>query len=119
MSRIAIHSLSKYYGTSAVVDGFELQIDQGELVVFLGPSGCGKTTSLRMIAGLVPATSGRIVVGGKDLTKTPPYRRDMGLVFQSYALFTHMSVAKNVAFGLEMRKVAKDEIARRDRKSVV
>src|ERR1700730_587360 len=115
---LSIRGLTKRYGAFAAVEGLDLEVPKGELVAFLGPSGCGKTTSLRMIAGLVPATSGRIVVGGKDLTDTPPYRRDMGLVFQSYALFTHMSVAKNVAFGLEMRKVAKDEIARRVREAI-
>jgi putative spermidine/putrescine transport system ATP-binding protein len=117
-SFLSIRGLTKRYGEFAAVDGLDLEVPKGELVAFLGPSGCGKTTSLRMIAGLVPATSGRIVVDGKDLTDTPPYRRDMGLVFQSYALFTHMSVAKNVAFGLEMRKVAKDEIARRVREAI-
>jgi putative spermidine/putrescine transport system ATP-binding protein len=115
---LSIRGLTKRYGEFTAVEGLDLEVPKGELVAFLGPSGCGKTTSLRMIAGLVPATSGRIVVGGKDLTDTPPYRRDMGLVFQSYALFTHMSVAKNVAFGLEMRKVTKDEIARRVKEAI-
>jgi putative spermidine/putrescine transport system ATP-binding protein len=110
---LSISGLTKRYGDFAAVDGLDLEVPKGKLVAFLGPSGCGKTTLLRMIAGLVPATSGRIVVGGQDLTNIPAYRRDMGLVFQSYALFPHMSVAKNVAFGLEMRKVARDEIARR------
>ena len=115
---LSIRGLTKRYGEFAAVECLDLEVPKGELVAFLGPSGCGKTTSLRMIAGLVPATSGRIVVGGQDLTDTPPYRRDMGLVFQSYALFTHMSVAKNVAFGLEMRKVGKDEIARRVKEAI-
>jgi putative spermidine/putrescine transport system ATP-binding protein len=115
---LSIRGLTKRYGEFAAVEGLDLEVPKGELVAFLGPSGCGKTTSLRMIAGLVPATSGRIVVGGQDLTDTPPYRRDMGLVFQSYALFTHMSVARNIAFGLEMRKVAKDEIARRVKEAI-
>src|SRR5947207_1686216 len=110
---LSIRGLTKRYGDFAAVDGLDLDVPKGKLVAFLGPSGCGKTTSLRMIAGLTPATSGRIVVGGQDLTNIPPYRRDMGVVFQSYALFPHMSVARNVAFGLEMRKIAKDEIARR------
>ena len=90
-----------------------LDVRRGELVALLGPSGCGKTTTLRMIAGLAAATTGRIVVGGRDVTVEPPYRRDMGLVFQSYALFPHMTVAGNVAFGLEMRKVAKADRERR------
>src|ERR1700730_18561260 len=117
-SFLSIRGLTKRYGAFAAVEGLDLEVPKGELVAFLGPSGCGQTTSLRMIACLVPATSGRIVVGGKDLTDTPPYRRATDLVFQSYALFTHMSVAKNVAFGLEMRKVAKDEIARRVREAI-
>jgi putative spermidine/putrescine transport system ATP-binding protein len=115
---LSLRGLTKTYGSFTAVDGFNLDVPKGELVAFLGPSGCGKTTSLRMIAGLVPATSGRIVVGGQDLTEVPTHRRDMGLVFQSYALFPHMSVAKNVAFGLEMRNVAKDEIARRVKEAI-
>jgi putative spermidine/putrescine transport system ATP-binding protein len=115
---LSIRDLTKRYDDFAAVEGLNLEVPKGELVAFLGPSGCGKTTSLRMIAGLVPATSGRIVVGGQDITDIPTYRRDIGLVFQSYALFTHMSVAKNVAFGLEMRKVAKHEIARRVKEAI-
>ncbi|AMJ62744.1 ABC transporter ATP-binding protein [Bosea sp. PAMC 26642] len=115
---LSLRGLTKTYGSFTAVDGFNLEVPKGELVAFLGPSGCGKTTSLRMIAGLVPATSGRIVVGGQDLTEVPTHRRDMGLVFQSYALFPHMSVAKNVAFGLEMRNVARDEIARRVKEAI-
>lgn len=110
---LSIQSLSKQYGDFRAVDNFNLEVPKGELVAFLGPSGCGKTTSLRMIAGLVPATSGAIVVGGQNLTQVPTHRRDMGLVFQSYALFPHMSVARNIAFGLEMRNIAMDEISRR------
>jgi putative spermidine/putrescine transport system ATP-binding protein len=115
---LSIRKLTKRYGAFTAVDHLDLEVTKGELVAFLGPSGCGKTTSLRMIAGLVPATSGQIVVGGQDLTEIPTYRRDMGLVFQSYALFAHMSVAKNVAFGLEMRKVPKDEIAKRVKEAI-
>ena len=110
---LSIRGLSKSYGDLQAVSDFDLEVPKGELVAFLGPSGCGKTTSLRMIAGLVPATSGRILVGGQDLTHVPTHRRDMGLVFQNYALFPHMSVARNIAFGLEMRKVGREEIARR------
>ena len=115
---LSLSGLTKRYGEFAAVDGLDLEVPKGELMAFLGPSGCGKTTSLRMIAGLVPATAGRIVVGGRDLTEVPTHRRDMGLVFQSYALFPHMSVAKNVAFGLEMRGLPKDEIVTRVREAI-
>uniref|UniRef100_A0A9E8CME6 ABC transporter ATP-binding protein n=1 Tax=Bosea sp. NBC_00436 TaxID=2969620 RepID=A0A9E8CME6_9HYPH len=115
---LSIRGLTKRYAAFTAVEDLDLDVPKGELVAFLGPSGCGKTTSLRMIAGLVPATSGRIVVDGKDLTEVPTHRRDMGLVFQSYALFPHMSIAGNVAFGLEMRKVPKDEIARRVKEAI-
>jgi putative spermidine/putrescine transport system ATP-binding protein len=110
---LVLHRLRKTYDDTLAVDDLNLEIRKGELVAFLGPSGCGKTTSLRMLAGLTPASAGRIVVDGRDLTHIPPYRRDMGMVFQSYALFPHLNVARNVAFGLEMRKVPRSEIAQR------
>ncbi|WP_246776820.1 ABC transporter ATP-binding protein [Microvirga sp. VF16] len=110
---LRLDGLSKRYGDAVAVATLDLSVPKGELVALLGPSGCGKTTTLRMVAGLIKPTDGRIVVGGHDITVMPPYRRDMGLVFQSYALFPHMSVAKNVAFGLEMRSVPKPEIERR------
>jgi putative spermidine/putrescine transport system ATP-binding protein len=106
MSRVVLEGLSKRYGDVWAVRDFSLTIEEGELVVLLGPSGCGKTTILRMIAGLVEATAGRIRLGPRDITDAPPYRRNTGLVFQGYALFPHLSVAENVAFGLEMRKLA-------------
>ncbi len=115
---LSIRHLTKRYGVFTAVDDLSLEVPKGELVAFLGPSGCGKTTSLRMIAGLVPATSGQIVVGGQDLTAVPTFRRDMGLVFQSYALFPHMNIEKNVAFGLEMRNLGKAEIAERVREAI-
>jgi putative spermidine/putrescine transport system ATP-binding protein len=93
------------------VAALDLEVAQGELVALLGPSGCGKTTTLRMIAGLIPANSGRVVVAGRDVTALPAYQRDMGIVFQNYALFPHMDIAANVAFGLQMRKLGKPEIA--------
>ena len=95
------------------VDGVTLDIAAGEFFSLLGPSGCGKTTSLRMIAGFELPDSGRVHVGGKDITDLPVHRRDMGMVFQSYALFPHRTVAENVAFGLEMQGVAKAERAKR------
>ncbi|MGL4813000.1 MAG: ABC transporter ATP-binding protein, partial [Beijerinckiaceae bacterium] len=110
---LSLRGLTKRYGAHSAVDQLSLDIPKGELVAFLGPSGCGKTTSLRMIAGLIAPTEGRIAIGGRDLTHVPPHERDIGLVFQSYALFPHMTVAKNLAFGLEMRGIARNEIAQR------
>jgi putative spermidine/putrescine transport system ATP-binding protein len=110
---LVLERLDKRYGETTVVAALDLKVRQGEFIALLGPSGCGKTTTLRMTAGLVPASAGRIVIGGEDVTRLPPYRRDIGLVFQNYALFPHMSVAQNVAFGLEMRKVPKADAARR------
>ena len=113
MSKLTLQNLRKSFGPTVAVDNVSLEVPQGELVALLGPSGCGKTTTLRMIAGFIGATSGRILIGDNDVTTLPPYRRNTGMVFQSYALFPHMTVAENVAFGLEMRKVAKDERERR------
>ena len=100
-------------GRVMAVDAVTLDIAAGEFFSLLGPSGCGKTTSLRMIAGFEHPDSGRVHVGGKDITDLPVHRRDMGMVFQSYALFPHRTVAENVAFGLRMREVPKPEIERR------
>src|SRR5262247_531602 len=105
MARIELEAVSKRYGDFHAVRNFSLTIEQGELVVLLGPSGCGKTTTLRMIAGFVPVTSGRIRLGGRDVTGLPPHRRNTGLVFQGYALFPHLTAAENIAFGLEMRRL--------------
>ncbi len=112
MARLSIEEVSKHFDASSVpaVDRVSLQVEGAELVALLGPSGCGKTTLLRMIAGFMPVTSGRIQIAGKDVTHTPPHKRDTGMVFQSYALFPHMTVAENVAFGLEMRKVSKEDM---------
>ena len=87
--------------------------EDGGAYALLGPSGCGKTTTLRMIAGFVEATSGRVLIGDEDVTELPPYRRNTGMVFQGYALFPHMTVFGNVAFGLQLMRRPKDEIARR------
>lgn len=108
-NHLQLLNLEKRYGESVLaVRDLSLPVRKGELIALLGPSGCGKTTTLRMIAGLIPATAGQITVGGRDVTNLPPYRRDMGLVFQNYALFPHMTVERNVAFGLEMRKIPRD-----------
>jgi len=111
MSDVTLQSIVKRYGATTAVDNVSLTIGEGELVALLGPSGCGKTTTLRMIGGFIPITEGRILVGGKDLTHLPPNKRNMGFGFQNYALFPHMTVGENVAFGLEMRKLPKADIA--------
>jgi ABC-type Fe3+/spermidine/putrescine transport system ATPase subunit len=103
----------RFDGKVLAVDEVTLDIAAGEFFSLLGPSGCGKTTSLRMIAGFEHPDSGRVQVGGRDITDLPVHRRVMGMVFQSYALFPHRTVAENVAFGLRMREVPKPEIARR------
>jgi putative spermidine/putrescine transport system ATP-binding protein len=110
MSDVILESVVKRYEEIVAVNNVSLQIANGELVALLGPSGCGKTTLLRMIGGFVEVTEGRIRVGGKDVTSLPPNRRNMGFGFQNYALFPHMSVSQNVAFGLEMRRFGRKEI---------
>ncbi|GAA1688134.1 ATP-binding cassette domain-containing protein [Fodinicola feengrottensis] len=106
------------YQRNTVLDGFSLTVDAGELVAVLGPSGSGKTTALRAVAGFVPLASGTVRLSGRDVTGMPPHRRDLGLVVQSYALFPHMSVAENVAFGPKSRGVRKVDIAERVRESL-
>ncbi len=113
VSYVVLRSLARRYDDVWAVSDLSLEIQKGESVALLGPSGCGKTTALRMIAGLVAPTAGTIEVGGRDITSVPPHRRNLGYVFQSYALFPHMSVHANVAFGLEERRLARDAIARR------
>jgi len=110
MARLQLSALTKMYGDVRAVADVDLDIREGELVVLLGPSGCGKTTTLRMIAGFVAPTSGAIRVAGQDVTRQPPWKRNTGLVFQSYALFPHLSVAENVAFGLRMRKRPEQQV---------
>jgi putative spermidine/putrescine transport system ATP-binding protein len=103
MASLSLEKLTKRFGVSVAVDGLDLAVREGELVALLGPSGCGKTTTLRMVAGFLPPTSGRVLFDREDVTELPAYRRSTGMVFQSYALFPHMTAAQNVAFGLEMR----------------
>jgi putative spermidine/putrescine transport system ATP-binding protein len=105
--------LTKRFGDAVAVDGLSLAVEKGEFVSLLGPSGCGKTTTLQMIAGFVEPSAGSIRLGERDLTMMKPAARGLGIVFQSYALFPHMTAAENVAFGLEMRGVAKAEQVRR------
>src|SRR5205807_5402378 len=127
---IAVENVSKHWTTAegkvGSVDGLPFALDAGTLNVLLGPSGCGKSTTLRLIAGLEPADQGRILIGGRDVTRLPPAQRNIAMVFQSYALFPHLSVAENIVFGLRVRKVRDAErearlkrVAGLDRKSVV
>jgi iron(III) transport system ATP-binding protein len=111
--RIDFEKVTKHFGDVPALRGIDLEIADGELFFLLGPSGCGKTTLLRCLGGFETPTSGRILLGGRDVTQIPPHRRDTAMVFQGYALWPHMTVAQNVGFGLENRGVAKDERDRR------
>ena len=113
MAKLEMDKIVKIFDTTRVVDQLSLTINDGEFVSLLGPSGCGKTTTLSMIAGFLQPDGGEIRIGGQNVTDLPPYRRYTGMVFQNYALFPHMTVAQNVAFGLKMRKVPAAEIAPR------
>ncbi|MBL8584145.1 MAG: ABC transporter ATP-binding protein [Rhizobiaceae bacterium] len=106
---LSIQHIRKSFGPTTVVQDFNLDVGAGEFVSFLGPSGCGKTTVLRMVAGFEEPTSGKIVVGGKDVTRLKPNQRNVGMVFQAYALFPNLTVAQNVAFGLKVAGVSKAE----------
>jgi spermidine/putrescine transport system ATP-binding protein len=110
---IHLRGVSKRFGETLAVDRLTLSIERGAFYAMLGPSGCGKTTTLRMIGGFEDPTEGAVYLGGEDVTDLPPYRRDVNTVFQSYALFPHLSVEKNVGFGLERRKVGREEVRRR------
>ncbi|MFQ5435291.1 MAG: ABC transporter ATP-binding protein [Anaerolineae bacterium] len=107
---ITLEHLSKYFGDNKAVDDVSLKVEAGTLVCLLGPSGCGKTTTLRMIAGFEEPTNGRVFIGDDDITDVPPYARPTAMVFQSYALFPHMSIYNNVAYGLRARRVPKSKI---------
>ncbi|GAA3952358.1 ABC transporter ATP-binding protein [Actinoplanes auranticolor] len=106
MNGVAVHlnDLRRTFGAVHALDGLDLHIEPGELIALLGPSGCGKTTALRILAGLEDADSGRVLVGGKDITGLPANRRDMGMVFQAYSLFPHLTALENVQFGLKLRR---------------
>ena len=114
MSYLTLAGIQKRFPNGFVaVSDFDLAMEKGEFVSFLGPSGCGKTTTLRMIAGFEQPTRGSVVLDGTDITDRPPNRRNVGMVFQAYALFPNMTVADNISFGLKVRKRDKASIARR------
>jgi len=113
MAFLEINHASKVFGDTAAVHDFDLHIEKGELVSFLGPSGCGKTTTLRMVAGFEVPTEGSIVLDGQDITNKAPNQRNVGMVFQAYALFPNMTVGDNIGFGLKIAKKSKEEIAER------
>ena len=110
---LTVHNLTIAYGQSVVVENLTFSVGAHEFVALLGPSGCGKTTTMRAIAGVLDPRAGEIRLAGRDITRVPPNKRDVGLVFQSYALFPHLSVFENVAFGLRLMRLPRDEIDRR------
>src|SRR5689334_17441608 len=107
---VELRAVTRRIGAQVVLDGVDLVVRRGEFFSLLGPSGCGKTTSLRLVAGFDAPDAGAVLVDGEDMAGVPPYRRDVNTVFQSYALFPHMTVAGNVAFGLEMQAVPRSDI---------
>src|SRR4051812_28801246 len=110
---VSVEGVVKSFASTPAVNEVSLQVRQGEFLTLLGPSGCGKTTLLNLIAGFLDPDKGEIAIDGDRVTHIPPYLRSIGMVFQNYALFPHMTVSQNVAFGLKMRKVAPGDIARR------
>jgi ABC-type transporter Mla maintaining outer membrane lipid asymmetry ATPase subunit MlaF len=115
---VELRAVTKRFGSLTAVDAVNLKVRKGEFLSLLGPSGCGKTTSLRLIAGFEQPDEGEVLIGGKDAVGTPPYRRDVNTVFQHYALFPHMSVLDNVAYGLKQRKVGRAERYARAREAL-
>jgi multiple sugar transport system ATP-binding protein len=113
MGKITLRNVAKRFGEVAVIPGLDLDIDEGEFVVFVGPSGCGKSTLLRLIAGLEDVSDGQITIDGVNATELPPAKRGLAMVFQSYALYPHMSVRKNIAFPLKMAGMPPEEITRK------
>src|SRR5213080_2474987 len=115
---VEFRNVTKRFGSVRAVDGVNLKVRKGEFLSLLGPSGCGKTTSLRMIAGFEQPDEGEILIGGRDVAGTPPYKRDVNTVFQQYALFPHMSILDNVSYGLKQRKIGKRERHQRAREAL-
>ena len=110
---VEVRGVTKRFGTFTAVDDVSLTVRTGEFLTLLGPSGCGKTTLLRLLAGFETPEAGAILLDGRDVTHEPPYRRNVNQVFQSYALFPHLDVQRNVAFGLERKKIGRDDVRRR------
>src|SRR5437660_11287731 len=110
---LELEGITKYFGRVTAVDHITLSVEQGEFLTLLGPSGCGKTTILRMVAGFETPTEGNILLDGDDITNRPANKRPMGMVFQSYALFPHMTTEQNIAFGMEIKHASKDKIKQR------
>ncbi|MDC3347710.1 ATP-binding cassette domain-containing protein [Paracoccaceae bacterium] len=110
---VSLRSVTKAFGDTTAVNDVSLDIEEGEFFALLGPSGCGKTTLLRMVSGFETPTSGQVMIGSEDMTGTPPNKRPVNMVFQSYAVFPHMTVAKNIAYGLKMEGIAAAEIKTR------
>ncbi|MBK7578848.1 MAG: sn-glycerol-3-phosphate ABC transporter ATP-binding protein UgpC [Myxococcales bacterium] len=113
MASVTIRGVEKQFGQTRVLSGVDIDVEDGGFAVLVGPSGCGKSTLLRLIAGLEEVDQGSILFGGRDVTRLPPRERDIAMVFQSYALYPHLTVRQNLAFGLELRKTPKDEIQKR------
>jgi multiple sugar transport system ATP-binding protein len=110
MAQVSLINVEKHYGSHTVIPNLNLEIDDGEFTVLVGPSGCGKTTTLQMVAGLETISNGTLLIGGRDVTELPPKSRDIAMVFQSYALFPHLSVHDNIAFGMKIRRTSKSDI---------
>src|SRR5258708_26313648 len=113
MGRLMLEGVGKLFGAVNIIKGGELEVEDGSVVVFVGPSGCGKTTLLRLIAGLEDVTGGKIMIDGRNVVDVPPAKRGLSMVFQSYALYPHMSVRGNIAFGLKMAGLPREEIDRK------
>jgi len=118
VAELRLEKLEKRYGATVAVAGIDLAVREGEFMTLLGPSGCGKTTTLGLIAGFFRPSAGSIFIGGKAVAELPPFRRDIGVVFQDYALFPHLTAAENVGFGLRMRKLSTAETATRVREAL-
>src|SRR5262249_62127045 len=115
---LEVREVEVFYGTQQVLNRVSLSVRGGEFIALLGSSGCGKTTLLRAICGFVPVERGSIAVGGRDITKLPPDKRNMAMVFQSYALWPHMTVAQNIGYGLKLRGAGRNAIGERERQMV-